>query len=140
MHLATYVGFNGQCAEALRYYEKHLGGTITAMFTFADMPGGEEMPPEARGGIMHARLELGGTTLMGSDTPPGMDRADPSGFHVSVHPTSVDEADRVFAALSDGGSVEMPIQETFWAARFGMVVDRFGIPWMVNCEKPHEIG
>jgi PhnB protein len=93
-----------------------------------------QMPPEMRDKVMHVSLEAKGATLMGSDAPP--DRFKPAqGFAVSVNVDTADEAERIFAALSEGATVGMPIQETFWATRFGMLVDRFGTPWMVNCEK-----
>jgi PhnB protein len=135
MQLNPYLSFDGQCAEAFKFYETVLGGQIVAMLSFADTPMAEQMPPNARGKIAHARLMLDDKALMGSDAPPG--RYQPmQGFSVTVSVDDPAEADRIFDALLAGGSATMPIQETFWAHRFGMLVDRFGTPWMINCEKP----
>ncbi|HEY2347144.1 MAG TPA: VOC family protein [Xanthomonadaceae bacterium] len=133
MKLITYLTFDGCCAEAFRFYEQALGGTILMMSTFADSPMAAQMPPEAQGRVIHARLQVGDQLLMGSDCPPG-ESLKPDGFSVSVQTESVEEADRFFHALAEGSTVRMPIQQTFWSPRFGMLVDRFGIPWMVNCE------
>jgi len=124
-----------QCEAAFRFYEQALGGRIAAMMTFADTPMAEQTPPEMQGKIIHARLLVGDKVLMGSDAPAG--RVEKmQGFSVTPGINKPEEAERVFNALADGGTVTMPIQETFWARRFGMLVDRFGTPWMVNCEKP----
>jgi len=134
MELNPYLNFNGQCREAMEYYARVLGGTITAMITFGDMPGGEQCSPEMSSGIMHAAIDLGGSKLLASDCPPEMYEP-PKGISVAVHPTDPAEAERIFNALAEGGTVTMPVQETFWALRFGMCVDRYGIAWMVNCAK-----
>lgn len=135
MQIHPYLTFSGQCEEAFRFYEKVLRGKIEAMFPHAGTPAEEHVPAEWREKIMHARLVAGEAVLMGSDTPPdGFEK--PQGISVSLQIKEVAEAERVFGALSENGTVVMPIQETFWAIRFGMCVDRFGIPWMVNCEKP----
>ncbi len=93
----------------------------------------EQTPPELRDKIIHARCAIADTILMGSDAPPGRYQA-PQGFNVSLEFTDIAEAERIFQALADGGTVTMPVQQTFWAARFGMLTDKFGVPWMVNCE------
>ena len=134
MHINPYLTFNGDCEAAFRFYEQALGGKIQSMFPHEGTPMAEHVPPEWSKKSMHATLSVGGQSLMGSDAPPDHYRQ-PQGFSVSLNVTTVDEAERVFAALSENGKVQMPIQQTFWAARFGMVVDRFGIPWMVNCEQ-----
>lgn len=138
MQLNPYLFFDGQCEAAFRSYEKILGGKVVAMMTNEDAPEGAEMPAENkeawRKKIMHARLVLGDTVLMGSDTPPSYHEA-AKGFSVTLNVTDADAAERVFHALAEGGTVRMPIAETFFAHRFGMLVDRFGIPWMINCEK-----
>ncbi len=134
MQLVTYLMFKDNCAEAFKFYEKCLGGKITGMFTYAETPAGTDVPPEAQKLIMHARLEVGDAVLMGSDDCMG-GFAPPAGFSVSLMVGDPAEAERIFGALSEGGEVRMPIGETFWALRFGMLTDRFGIPWMVNCEK-----
>ena len=135
MQLNPYLMFDGQCEAAFRFYEQALGGGIEAMMTFADTPMAEQTPPEMQGKIIHARLVVGDKVLMGSDAPAG--RVEKmQGFSVTLGIDEPEEAERVFNALADGGTVTMPIQETFRARRFGMLVDRFGTPWMVNCEKP----
>jgi PhnB protein len=135
MQVNAYLNFNGQCEEAFKFYEKCLGGKIVGMMTHAGTPSAEHVPADWRNKIMHARLTVGDGVLMGSDAPPS-DYEAPRGFAVALHVKDPADADRIFHALSEKGSVQMPIQPTFWAIRFGMFVDRFGIPWMVNCEKP----
>jgi len=134
MRVNTYLHFNGQCAEAFKFYEQCLGGKLGAMFTYTGTPAEQQVPPEFRGKILHARLFLGEDDLMGSDAPPGRYEA-PKGFSVSIQIKDPAEAERIFNALVENGTVVMPFQETFWAHRFGMLVDRFGTPWMINCEK-----
>jgi PhnB protein len=134
MRLNPYLAFDGKCEAAFRFYEQALGGRIVAMMTYGDSPMAEQMPPEMRGKIMHARLVAGEAVLMGSDAPDGRHEK-AQGLSVALNIDEPEEAERVFAALAAGGTVTMPIQETFWARRFGMLADRFGTPWMVNCEK-----
>lgn len=135
MQLTTYLTFNGNCAEAFKFYEKALGGKIEVMQTHGETPMADEVPPDWKDAIMHARLLVGDAVLMGSDMPPGK-QEEHSGFSISAHLDTAAEADRVFAALSEGGRVNMPLTETFWAARFGMLTDKFGVDWMVNVQKP----
>ncbi len=135
MQLNPYLAFNGQCEEAFKFYKQCLGGKIAMMMRYGESPMAKQTPAEARNNIMHARLTVGDKVLMGSDRPPGQ-RGETTGFHVTLGPDDPAEAERIFNALAEGGRVDMPIQQTFWAARFGMLVDRFGIPWMVNCEQP----
>jgi len=132
MHINPYLSFDGQCEAAFTFYQKVLGGKIDAMITHEGTPAAEHVPPEWQKKIMHARLTVNGNVLMGSDAPPPH-RAEPKGFHVAINLDNPLEADRMFKALAESGTVQMEIQETFWAARFGMLVDRFGIPWMINC-------
>ena len=134
MQLNPYLVFNGQCETAFKFYEQSLGGKIEAMIPHAGTPAEQHVSAEWRDKIMHARLNVNGEVLMGSDAPPEHYKA-PQGFSVSVQFKDVKEAERVFNALADGGKVNMPLQQTFWAARFGMLVDRFGVPWMINCEQ-----
>lgn len=131
MQLITYLNFNGQCRDAFSFYEKCLGGKIEGMFTFGSSAMAEHVSPEWHDRIMHASLTADGQVLMGSDSPDGRGER-PQGFSVSVSFADTAEADRVFAALSEGGEVRMPIQKTEFAARFGMLTDKFGIPWMVS--------
>ena len=134
MQVVPYLHFNGDCEAAFRYYEKHLGGKTSAMMTHEGTPADAQVPAEWKKKILHARIAVGDTEVMASDAPPGR-YSKPAGFRVSVQTKSVDEAERAFHALADGGTIDMPIGETFFAKRFGMVTDRFGIPWMVNCEQ-----
>jgi PhnB protein len=135
MQLNPYLQFDGNCADAFRFYEQSLGGKIVMMMKAGESPMAAQVPPDRQDSIMHARMVVGDTVLMGSDAMGGAYAA-PAGFHVTLGVDDPAEADRIFAALADGGTVGMPIAETFWAERFGLLVDRFGIPWMVNCEKP----
>ena len=134
MQLNPYLTFNGQCEAAFKFYEQCLGGKIIAMVPHAGTPAEEHVPAEWRNKILHASLTIGNEVLMGSDAPP--DRYEESkGFSVTLGANDPAEAERIFNALAEKGTVQMPLEQTFWAARFGMLVDRFGIPWMINCEK-----
>ena len=133
MKLSPYLSFNDECEVAFKFYEQCLDGKIDAMMTYGDSPMAEQTPPEKLDKIMHASITVGDTVMMGSDAPPNYFEK-PQGFSVSLVLTDPDEAERVFNALAENGTVQMPIQETFWAARFGMLVDRFGTPWMINCD------
>lgn len=132
MEINPYVIFNGQCREAFTAYERCLGGTVQLM-PYGDMPPGGRGPQQPADWIMHARLEAHGAVLMGSDGPGG--DTPRKSVWISLTVKTTDEAERVFRELADGGAVEMPIGETFWALRFGMLTDRFGVSWMVNCNK-----
>jgi PhnB protein len=132
MQLDSYLLFNGQCEAAFKFYAQVLGGKIEAMMTHAGTPAEEQVPAKWRDKILHARLVVGDQALMASDAPPG--RYDkPQGFSVSIGLNDLAKAERIFNALAENGTVQMPFQQTFWAVGFGMCVDRFGIPWMVNC-------
>jgi len=133
MKTVPYLNFNGNCAEAFHFYADVLGAEITMMQTHGDTPAAEHTPPEWHSAVMHARLERGDLVLMASDAPPD-NYSRPQGLYVSLQVDEPEEADRIFAAFSDGGTVIMPIEQTFWAKRFGMAVDRYGTPWMVNCD------
>jgi PhnB protein len=133
--LNPYLMFNGNCEEAFGFYERVLGGKIVAMHAHEGTPAAEHVPAEWGKKIMHARMTIGDEVLMASDAPPGHYQP-MQGFSVSLNVEAPGEAERVFHALAEGGTVRMPIQETFWALRFGMLTDRFGTPWMINCEKP----
>ena len=137
LQLTPYLVFNGQCEEAFRFYEKHLGGKISFMMTFADSPMADQAPPGWEKKIMHVTLTLGDHVLQGSDAPPEQYHK-PQGFTLSLGTSDAAEAERIFKVLEDKGAVGMPLQETFWALRFGMVTDQFGVPWMINCEKAAE--
>ncbi|HEX8905229.1 MAG TPA: VOC family protein [Longimicrobiaceae bacterium] len=134
MKINAYLFFDGQCAEAFRFYERVLGGKIEMMMTNAESPMRDQVPPEALNQVIHVSMSVGDQLLMGSDAPPPHFEK-PQGFSVSVGVEKASDAERIFAGLSEGGQVRMPMEKTFWAPRFGMCVDRFGIPWMVGCEK-----
>lgn len=133
LKLHPYLNFNGNCRIAFDFYFQVLGGKLD-MQTFGESPMAEQADPDWQDKILHARLAIGDAVLMGSDAPDGRYQP-PQGMMVSLQVDTALEADRIFAELAEGGEVPMPIQETFWAERFGMCVDRFGIPWMVNCDK-----
>ncbi len=134
MKIAPYLFFSGACEEAFKFYEKALGAKIEMKMHYQDMPIEVTHPSELQSKIAHIRMKIGEQLIMGSDVPPERFNK-PQGFDINLTVDTPEEADRIFAALSEGGSVKMPIEETFWALRFGSLVDRFGIPWMVNCEK-----
>ena len=134
--VVTYLNFDGNCREAMKFYERCLGVELNLM-PFSEAPG--DTPKEAKDRIMHARLSKGGTTLlMASDTMPGMPFRQGTNFSISIDCESAQEIDRLFAAFSDKGKINMPLQDTFWGARFGMLTDQFGVNWMFNFEKPKQ--
>lgn len=137
MRFNSYLFFNGQCESAFKFYEQCLGGKITEMMTYAESPESsmvDQISPEWRNKIMHASLTIDNQELMGSDSPPDYSE-EPKGFSVSINLNDPAEAERIFHTLAENGTIRMPFQQTFWAYRFGMLVDRFGIPWMINCEQ-----
>lgn len=133
MQLIAYLTFNGQCEEAFKFYARCLNGKIEAMIPHTGTPAEQHVPPEWRNKILHARLSADGAILMGADAP---QYQPPQGISVALQLKKPEDAERIFAALAENGTVRMPIQQTFFAVRFGMLVDRFGVPWMVNCEPP----
>jgi PhnB protein len=135
MQVNPYLLFNGQCEVAFKFYAKCLGGEIKAMLPHEGTPAADHVPAEWRQKILHASLCLGDGALMGSDCPPHM-QDKPQGFSVALQVKEPAEAERIFHALAEGGTVRMPIGQTFWSIRFGMLVDQFGIPWMINCQRP----
>lgn len=135
MKINPYLIFNGDCKAAFTFYAQSLQGKIEAMLTFGETPAGEHVPKDLHNLIIHTRLIVGDQAIMGSDTTPDRVVDKMSACSISLNVDSIAEAERVFNALADGGSVQMPLETTFWAARFGMLVDRFGVSWMVNCEK-----
>jgi PhnB protein len=133
MKMYTYVNFAGKCAEAFRFYEQHLGAKIVMMMTHGQAPDQTHVKPEWKNAVLHARLSVGDTELMGADIP----AAEPMrSAYLSLLVASDAEAERIFSALSGGGEVFMPMQETFFATRFGQLRDRFGINWMILRERP----
>ena len=134
MKVTPYLNFNGKCEEAFKTYERVLGGTITGMFYFGDSPMAGKYPDFAKK-VMHARLDIGDQILLGSDVPPEYFQQ-AQGLSICLEADDVDSAERIFRELAEGGDVKMPIQETFWAKRYGHLVDRFGTPWMINVSMP----
>lgn len=133
--VTIHLNFGGNCETAFKFYEKHLGGKITFMMPWGDSPMAKETPKGWEKKVMHASYELDGYQILGADAP--LDKFEkPQGFAVCLSYEKPADAERVFKALSQGGKMQMPMQETFWAQRFGMVTDQFGTPWMVNCHKP----
>ena len=133
MKMNTYVNFAGKCAEAFRFYEKHLGGRTGTMMTHGQAPDQSHVIPEWKDAVLHARISIGDSELMGADIP----NAQPMrSAYLSLGVQSDAEAERIFSALSEGGEVFMPMQETFFATRFAQLRDRFGINWMIIHERP----
>lgn len=130
--METYLFFDGNCAEAMRFYERTLGGKIEMMMTHAESPEAARSPPGNANRILHASLVVGGQRLMPSDAMAGQPYEGMKGFCLSLVFPTVDEAKRLFEALAQGGRVNMPMDKTFFVEAFGMLVDRFGTPWMVS--------
>lgn len=135
MQLNSYLHFNGNCEAAFKFYAQQLGGKIEAIHRFAGSPMQDQCAPEWRDKVMHAQLMLNDQILMGSDGMKANDVPAMKGFSLSLNVKDAAEAERVFTALSDNANIQMPLQQTFWAKRFGMLIDQFGTPWMVNCEE-----
>jgi PhnB protein len=131
----AYLAFNGNCADAVRFYEKALGGKLEVLMSGADSPMRDQIPKEFAHRILHARLALpGGGVLYAGDAPASMPYEGIKGVSIAVDYPTVAEAEKVFGALAAGGQVTMPMQPAFWAKSWGMLVDRFGTPWIVNGE------
>ncbi|MCC7235473.1 MAG: VOC family protein [Bryobacterales bacterium] len=129
----VYLNFDGNCLEAMTFYAKCLGGKLES-FPFTEIPGGA--PPGAENRTLHANVTKGTVAIMASDTMPGMPFEQGNNFSISIHPDSKEETNALFAALSEGGTVTMPLGDQFWGAYFGMLKDRFGVHWMLNYELP----
>ena len=130
-----YLGFNGNCAEAMRFYECVLGGKITVMMTGAQSPMADQMPKEFADRVMNAQLLLpGGGLLYAGDAPPHVPYEGIKGVNIALNFDTVEEAESIFNALADGGKVTMPYSPTFWAKKFGMLIDKFGVSWIINGE------
>jgi PhnB protein len=134
LKLTPYLSFDGHCEQAFKLYEQCLGGKITFMQTYGDSPMAEQTPTEWRTRVTHATLSVGDQLLQGSDSPSGPYQK-PQGFSIAIALSDAAEAERIFKAPSEKGKVQMPLEETFWALRFGYLIDQFGVPWMINCEK-----
>jgi PhnB protein len=133
MHIHPYLSFNGNCEEAFTAYAHCLGGEVGELFRYGGSPMAGDVPADWQSRIMHGSVKFGSHTLMGADMTVPQYEA-PRGFSISLHLADVAEAERIYGELSAGGTIQMPLAPTFWAARFGAFVDRFGIPWTINCE------
>lgn len=129
------LSFDGHCEAALRFYAQHLNGTITYMLRYGGSPMAEYAPPDWGQKVAHATLKIGDTVITGADLPPGRYES-PRGFEIVLPMSDPALAERLFQALSENGVILMPLQETFWALRFGVLTDQFGIRWSINCEAP----
>ena len=135
MQLNTYLNYGGNCEQAFRFYEEHLGGQVTMLMRHGEQPNASNVAPEWKNAVLHARMTLGGTELFGADMPP--DRFQPMrSAYLSLSVDSVEEAERVYALLMDGGQIFMKMEETFFASRFAMLRDRFGTSWMILGPRP----
>jgi PhnB protein len=134
MDLSPHLSFDGHCEAAFKFYEQCLGGKIAFMMKYGDSPAAGEVASDWREKILHATIMIGNHALTGADAPGAYSK--PQGFSLTLDTRDAVEADRIFKALAENGQVQMPLQETFWALRFAMLVDQFGIPWMINCGKP----
>jgi PhnB protein len=134
MRLHTYLNYGGNCADAFRFYERHLGGTITMLMKHGEAPDQSQVSPEWKDAVLHARMTIGGTEISAADVPP--DRFQPMrSAYLSLSVDSSQEAERVYALLTEGGQIFMPMQETFFAFRFAMLRDKFGTSWMLLHER-----
>ena len=133
MQVVPYLSFDGQCEAAFRFYEQCFGGQLGPMFRYGGSPMADQVPAGWQDKIMHGSVMVGGRSLMGADMAPGQYEA-PKGFTLSIQLKSAADAERIFRELSQDGNVVMALEKTFWAVRFGMVIDRFGTPWTINCE------
>jgi PhnB protein len=133
MKFVPYLSFDGRCREAFAFYEKVFDGKIVAMTSHGETPAGEHVPADWQDKIINAHLIAGDQELMGADSPPSQGGAKMSGFSVSIQIDNENDGQRMFNAFADGGHVIMPFEPTFWAKKFGMVTDKYGTPWMINC-------
>ena len=133
MQMTPYLNFKGDCEAAFKFYEQCLGGQLGTIFRYGGSPLADSVPPDWSNKVMHGSVTVGGQELMGADVSTGQ-YEEPKGFSLSLQIKSAAEAERIFHELAEGGRVMMPLEKTFWAERFGMVVNRFGIPWLINCE------
>jgi PhnB protein len=135
VQLNPYLTFNGQCEEAFRFYEKCLGAKSSFMTTYGDTIAADQLPEGCSNKIIHSTLAVGDQVLQGVDALPGQYQK-PQGFSLSININDPAEAERIFDALAQSGAVQMSLKQTFWALLFGMLIDRLGIPWMINCGYP----
>ncbi|WP_158789546.1 VOC family protein [Granulicella sp. L46] len=135
MKTDLHLVFSGKCREAFAFYEKTFNTKVQFTMTFGEAPEGSPVPPDSKDLILHTSMPVGSITLMGCDAPKGRE-ATLGGFQISVSDPSTDEVERIFDALKEGGSVQMPIGPTFWSPLFGMCTDKFGVGWMVSVPGP----
>jgi PhnB protein len=133
MRINAYVDFNGQCEAAFRFYEQCLGGRLQAIFRYAGSPLADQVPADWQDMVMHATLTIGDGVLQGADVAPERYER-PQGFSLTLQLQDTSEAERIFQQLATNGTVVMALEKTFWAARFGVLVDQFGIRWLINCD------
>ena len=138
IHTSVSLVFSGECDAAFALYQRCLGGPVTFRLTWGESPMADQAPPDWRDRILHATMTVGDTLVHGADPLPGAYER-PQGFQLQLNLDDVAEADRIFATLAQGGRIIVPLQQTFWARRFGAVVDRFGIPWGINCGAPEAV-
>lgn len=134
MPASTYLFFNGNCAETMKFYERVLNGKLDTLMTYGESPSGELPPNVGADKIMHASLMFDDGAILASDDMSGAPYQGMSGFAIALNPKTEDEAKRLFGALSEGGQVIMPLEKTFWSAAFAMFSDRFGTPWMISAD------
>jgi len=132
LKLDIYVNYPGNCKEAFEFYEKHLGGKITSMNTFKELPDPSNIPKERENDILHARIEIGGSILMGADIP---HTESMRSAYLTLRVDSEEDAERIYRVLSEGGEIFMKMDKTFYASRFAMLRDKFGTNWMLLCEQ-----
>jgi PhnB protein len=133
MQMNPYLSFKGDCEVAFKFYEQYLGGQLGAIFRNVGTPLADQVPTSWSDKVMHGSLTIGDQALMGADVAPNQ-YEEPKGFSLSLQIKSTADAERIFHELAKGGRIVMPLEKTFWAARFGMLGDRFGVPWMINCD------
>ena len=139
MQMNAYLSFRGDCEAAFKFYEECLDGKLGEIFRYAGTPMADQVPADWQNKVMHGSVAVGGHVLMGGDVAP--DRYEkPQGFSLSLHIKTTTQTERIFHLLAKDGTVVMPLEKTFWTARFGMLIDRFGIPWLINGAGPDQPG
>jgi PhnB protein len=133
MQMSPYLSFKGECESAFKFYEQCLGGQLGAFFRYVESPMADQVPADWADKIMHGSMTLGDQVVMGGDVPPDQ-YEEPKGFSLSLQIKSTADAERIYHELAKDGRIVMLLEKTFWAERFGMLVDRFGIPWLINCD------
>ena len=133
----VYLSFKGDCEAAFRFYEQRLGATTASMFPYGNSPMAGDVPSGWETKIMHGSITLGGITVLGADSPPGT-YEQPKGFRIFLEADDPADTERLFHALAENATIEMPLQQTFWSLRFGVLTDQFGIPWTLSCAQAPE--